>query len=58
MLRNTSLVSRLDGCALTVPCHAPSDAPVGLLIAGPGGADRGILATGVSVEAELARALG
>lgn len=58
MLRNTSLVNLFDGCALTVPCHAPSDAPVGLMIAGPGGADRRILAIGLSVEAELARALG
>jgi aspartyl-tRNA(Asn)/glutamyl-tRNA(Gln) amidotransferase subunit A len=57
MLRNTSMVNLFDGCALTVPCHAPSDAPVGLMIAGPGGADRRILAIGLAVEAALARGL-
>jgi aspartyl-tRNA(Asn)/glutamyl-tRNA(Gln) amidotransferase subunit A len=34
-----------------VPCHAPGEAPVGLMIAGPAGADRRILAIGMAVEA-------
>jgi aspartyl-tRNA(Asn)/glutamyl-tRNA(Gln) amidotransferase subunit A len=55
MLRNTSLVNLFDGCALTVPCHAPGTAPVGLMIAGTQGADRRILAIGLAVEAVLAQ---
>ncbi|MGE4070799.1 MAG: amidase [Lysobacterales bacterium] len=54
MLRNTSLVNLFDGCALTVPCHAPGTAPVGLMIAGTQGCDRKILAIGLAVEAVLA----
>ena len=34
MLRNPSVINFLDGCALSVPCHAPGEAPVGLMIAG------------------------
>ena len=36
MLRNPSLVNLFDGCALTLPCHRPGAAPVGLMIAGAG----------------------
>jgi aspartyl-tRNA(Asn)/glutamyl-tRNA(Gln) amidotransferase subunit A len=31
LLRNTSVVNMLDGCALSLPCHAPGEAPVGLM---------------------------
>lgn len=51
MLRNTSLVNVFDGCALTVPCHDPGAAPVGLMIAGTENTDRRILAIGLAVEA-------
>ena len=54
ILRNSTLINFLDGCALSVPCHAPGTAPVGLMIAGAGGSDRRILATGMAVEAALA----
>lgn len=54
MLRNPSLVNLFDGCALTLPCHAPGTAPVGLMIAGTQCADRKILAIGLAVEAVLA----
>ena len=50
MLRNTSIVNSFDGCALSVPCHEPGSAPVGLMIAGTQNADRRILAIGMSVE--------
>lgn len=55
MLRNPSIVNLFDGCALSVPCHAPGTAPVGLMIAGTQGSDRRILAIGLAVEAALAR---
>ena len=50
MLRNTNIVNSFDGCALTVPCHEPGTAPVGLMIAGPQCADRRILSIGLAVE--------
>ena len=53
MLRNASLVNLFDGCALSVPCHEPGAAPVGLMIAGVQGTDRKILAIGLAVEAAL-----
>ena len=50
MLRNTSLVNLFDGCALTVPCHAMGEAPVGLSIAGTAGQDDRVLAIGLAIE--------
>jgi aspartyl-tRNA(Asn)/glutamyl-tRNA(Gln) amidotransferase subunit A len=52
-LRNPTLINFLDGCALSLPCHAPGTAPVGLMLAAPGGGDRRILALGHAVEAAL-----
>lgn len=54
ILRNPTLINFLDGCALSVPCHAPGAAPVGLMIAGANGADRRILSIGMAVEDLLA----
>jgi aspartyl-tRNA(Asn)/glutamyl-tRNA(Gln) amidotransferase subunit A len=51
ILRNPTLINFLDGAALSVPCHAPGGAPVGLMIAGPAGTDRRMLAIGMAVEA-------
>lgn len=31
LLRNTSVVNMLDGCALSLPCHVPGELPVGLM---------------------------
>ena len=54
ILRNPTLINFLDGCALSLPCHAPGQAPVGLMLAGLGGHDREILALGAAVEPILA----
>ena len=32
LLRNTSVVNMLDGCAISIPCHASGELPVGLMI--------------------------
>ena len=32
LLRNTSAVNTLDGCAISVPCHVPGELPVGLMV--------------------------
>lgn len=53
VLRNTSLVNYLDGCAVTLPCHAPDCAPVGLMVAGCAMSDRAILDVSRSIEALL-----
>jgi len=53
-LRNTSFVNAADGCALSLPMHAPGEAPVGLMVAGGAGDDRRILAIGGTIEAVLA----
>ena len=32
LLRNTSVVNMLDGCAISLPCHNPDQLPVGLML--------------------------
>jgi aspartyl-tRNA(Asn)/glutamyl-tRNA(Gln) amidotransferase subunit A len=32
LLRNPSNVNFLNGCAISIPCHAPDELPVGLMI--------------------------
>lgn len=58
MLRNTSIVNLFDGCALSVPCHEPGNAPVGLMIAGTQNTDLTILAIGLAVEEVVAKLRG
>ncbi len=54
ILRNTGLVNFLDGCAATLPCHAPGTAPVGLMVSGVAMADRHVLAAAKAIESVLA----
>ncbi len=56
MLRNPSIFNFLDGCALSIPCHLPGEAPVGLMVAGPRDHDRKLLRIGSAIEAALAKA--
>jgi aspartyl-tRNA(Asn)/glutamyl-tRNA(Gln) amidotransferase subunit A len=53
LLRHTSVINAADGCALTLPCHLPDEAPAGLMLAAGGGADRALLAVGAAVERAL-----
>ena len=55
MLRNPAIVNLFDGCALSVPCHEPGAAPVGLMIAGTLNTDRKILEVGLAVEQVVSR---
>lgn len=32
LLRNTSVVNMLDGCGISIPCHAAGELPVGLML--------------------------
>jgi Asp-tRNA(Asn)/Glu-tRNA(Gln) amidotransferase A subunit family amidase len=40
MTRNTFVVNLFNGCALSIPCHVPGTAPIGMMIAGTQGTDR------------------
>ena len=53
ILRNPSVINFIDGCALSLPCNRPGDAPVGLMVAATGGRDESLLALGLRVEAAL-----
>jgi len=50
MLRNPSVVNLIDGCAISIPCHRPGEAPVGLMVAAHGGADHRLLEIVSAVE--------
>ena len=50
VLRNTSLLNFLDGCAVTLPCHDVGAAPVGLSVAGLGVRDAHVLAVARALE--------
>ena len=54
ILRNPTLINFLNGCALSLPCHTPGEAPVGLMVAGPAHADTRILDVGLAIEQALA----
>jgi Asp-tRNA(Asn)/Glu-tRNA(Gln) amidotransferase A subunit family amidase len=54
LLRNTSTINLLDGCAVSMPCHAPGTLPVGLSVAGPAMSDARILSTALAIERILA----
>lgn len=53
VLRNTSVINFLDGCALSLPCHCGDELPVGLSIAGLNGQDARVLQVARSVESLL-----
>jgi aspartyl-tRNA(Asn)/glutamyl-tRNA(Gln) amidotransferase subunit A len=55
ILRNPSIVNFLDRCALTLPCHEPGEAPVGLTLMGEHLGDRRLISIGLSCEAALRR---
>src|SRR5690606_18679572 len=55
LLRNPTFINFLDGCAVSLPCHAPGTAPVGVSIAAAGGQDRTVLAIAKAVETLLQR---
>ena len=54
VLRNPTVVNFLDGCAISLPCHEPGTAPVGLSLIGLGGEDDKILRLAAAVETALA----
>jgi aspartyl-tRNA(Asn)/glutamyl-tRNA(Gln) amidotransferase subunit A len=53
ILRNTALGNFLDRCAISIPCHRPGDAPVGLMLMGETMGDARLFRIAAAVEAEL-----
>lgn len=50
LLRNTSVVNLLDGCALSLPCHAAGELPVGLMVWHGALRDDTVLNVGLQIE--------
>jgi aspartyl-tRNA(Asn)/glutamyl-tRNA(Gln) amidotransferase subunit A len=57
LLRNTSVVNMLDGCAISLPCHAPGQLPVGLMLWHAALHDDAVLDLALQVEAALHHSL-
>jgi len=55
MLRNTSLANMLDRPSITIPCHEPENAPVGLMLIGNTGCDKALFSAAMDVEHLLGR---
>lgn len=54
LLRNPSAINYLDGCAFSLPCQAPGDLPVGLMVSGVYGSDPHLARVALALEALLA----
>lgn len=50
LLRNTSVVNLLDGCALSLPCHTSGEFPVGLMVWHAALHDDAVLNVGLKIE--------
>jgi len=57
LLRNTSVVNMLDGCGISIPCHAPGQLPVGLMLWHAALHDDAVLGAALEAEKALAAAL-
>jgi aspartyl-tRNA(Asn)/glutamyl-tRNA(Gln) amidotransferase subunit A len=55
-LRNPTIANFFDLCAITLPVHRAGELPVGLMLVGPHGGDRRLLAIAAALEPELAKA--
>lgn len=53
VLRNPSVINFLDGCALSLPCNRPGQAPVGLMLAAANGQDDRLLSIALACESVL-----
>ena len=52
-LRNTATANYFDGCSITLPCHVPGEAPVGLMLSAMGGQDQRLYALASAIEQVL-----
>ena len=58
LLRNTSVVNMLDGCAISIPCHADGELPVGLMVWAGALRDDSVLNIALQVEKLLNAKIG
>ncbi len=58
LLRNSSVVNMLDGCAISIPCHIPGELPCGLMIWQSAMRDDTVLNIALQAEAVLTRISG
>lgn len=54
-LRNTATVNYFDGCAISLPCHATGEAPVGLMLSAKNGDDSKLYEVAAAIERALVR---
>lgn len=54
LLRNTAPFNFLDRCSISIPCHAPGEPPVGLMLTGEHMGDARLFAVAAAAEAALA----
>jgi len=52
-LRNTATVNYFDGCSISLPCHHPGEAPVGLMLSAGNGSDEKLYRIAAAVEKTL-----
>jgi aspartyl-tRNA(Asn)/glutamyl-tRNA(Gln) amidotransferase subunit A len=57
ILRNPAIVNFFDGCAISLPCHAPGEPPAGLMLAAPAMRDSWLFAVARAVEKSLANSI-
>ncbi|WP_042885174.1 amidase [Cupriavidus necator] len=50
LLRNTSAFNFFDGCSISLPCHAPDELPVGLMLSHGPMRDADLLGTALALE--------
>ena len=50
LLRNTSVVNLLDGCALSLPCHEQGELPVGMMVWHSAFSDDTVLNVSLQIE--------
>ena len=58
VLRNSSIVNFLGGCAISLPCHAYGEPPVGLTFAALGHSDLRVLGIAAALEQALQKVRG
>ncbi len=56
MLRNSTLINMMDGCAISLPMHRAGEAPAGLMLARAGGEDAALFAIAAAAEVALSKA--
>jgi aspartyl-tRNA(Asn)/glutamyl-tRNA(Gln) amidotransferase subunit A len=53
VIRNAAIANLLDRCAISLPCHAAGEAPVGFMMMGGRDADRALLALATHLETAI-----